>query len=193
MLETVAQIIGIFAAAMNILSYQCKSKNRLIFMQLFGSLLFTANYIILGAIMGGIMNALAVLRAIAFLYKDKLRINNVILIGIFVFLFIGSYVLSFTVLGTEPSAKNLIIEALPVIGMCSVTVSFNMKNATAVRFVGITLNSPGWLVYNVCSGSIGAILCEVFSLISLLVGIIRHDIKKLIKPKADSDSTENIN
>ena len=183
MTETTAQIIGIFAAAMNILSYQCKSKNKLIFMQLFGSLLFTANYLMLGAVVGGLMNGIAVIRAIAFLYKDKWHLNEKILIGSFIAAFIASYVLAFTVFEIEPIPKNFIIEILPVIGMSAVTVSFNMKNATAVRIIGITLSSPGWLVYNVCSGSIGAILCEVFSLASLAIGIIRHDIKR--KPKTE--------
>ena len=183
MTEIIAQIIGIFAAAMNILSYQCKAKNKIIFMQLFGSLLFTANYLMLGAVVGGLMNGLAVLRAIAFLYKDKWHLNEKALVGSFIAAFVASYVLAFTVFGVEPILKNFIIELLPVIGMCSVTVSFNMKNATAVRIIGITLSSPGWLVYNVCSGSIGAILCEVFSLASLAIGIIRHDIKR--KPKTE--------
>ena len=184
MVEVIAQIIGIFAAATNILSYQCKSKNRLICMQLFGSLLFTANYLMLGAVVGGLMNGIAVIRAVLFIYKDRLRINDKILIGALIAAFITSYVLAFTLFGVEPIFKNFIIELLPVIGMSAVTVSFNMKNATAVRIIGITLSSPGWLVYNVCSGSIGAILCEVFSLISLAVGIIRHDIKR--KPKAEN-------
>ena len=183
MTEIAAQIIGIFAAAMNILSYQCKAKNKIIFMQLFGSLLFTANYLMLGAVVGGLMNGLAVLRAIAFLYKDKWHLNEKALVGSFIAAFVASYVLAFTVFGVEPILKNFIIELLPVTGMCSVTVSFNMKNATAVRIIGITLSSPGWLVYNVCSGSIGAILCEVFSLVSLAIGIIRHDIKR--KPKTE--------
>lgn len=184
MVEIIAQIIGIFAAAMNILSYQCKSKNKLICMQLFGSLFFTANYLMLGAVVGGLMNGIAVIRAILFIYKDKLHINDKLLIGTLITMFAISYVLAFTVFGVEPTPKNFIIEVLPVIGMSAVTVSFNMKNATAVRIIGITLSSPGWLVYNVCSGSIGAILCEVFSLASLAVGIIRHDIKR--KPKEEN-------
>lgn len=185
MQEIIAQIIGVFAAAMNILSYQCKSKNRLIFMQLFGSLLFTVNYLMLGAIVGGLMNGLAVIRAILFINKDRLHINDNVLIGALITSFLVSYVLAFTLFGVEPTLRNFIIEVLPVIGMSAVTVSFNMKNATAVRIIGITLSSPGWLVYNICSGSIGAILCEVFSLISLAVGIIRHDIKR--KPKEEKN------
>ncbi len=54
-IETVAQIIGVFAAAMNILSYQCKSKKPLMLMQFFGASLFCASFFMLGAIMGAIL------------------------------------------------------------------------------------------------------------------------------------------
>ena len=182
-LETVAQIIGIFAAAINILSYQCKAKKRLMLMQLFGGLLFCANYLMLGAIMGGIMNALAVIRALLFINKERWRLNDTALTVGFIIAFLASYVITFTLLGVEPSVRNLIIESLPVIAMSAMTVSFKMKNATAIRILAITLGSPGWLVYNIFAKSIGAILCEAFSLVSLVIGIIRHDIRR--KPRTE--------
>ena len=159
-------------------------------MQLLGSSLFTVNYLMLGAVMGGLMNILAVVRAVLFVNKERWRLNDKLLIGGLTVAFIATYVLEFTVLGVTPTARNLIIEALPVIGMISVTVSFNMTGARTVRLMSITLNSPAWLVYNIYSGSIGAILCEVFSLVSLAIGIIRHDIKR--KNKEDpSVATES--
>ena len=92
--------------------------------------------------------------------------------------FVAVYILSFTVFGTEPILKNFIVEALPVIGMGAATVSFNMKNGTAIRILGITLSSPSWLIYNIFVFSIGAILCEAFSIVSIAIGIVRHDIKR---------------
>lgn len=183
MLETIAQIIGIFAAAMNILSFQFKDKKKIIFMQLCGATLFTANFFMLGAVTGGLMNAIAIVRAVTYINKDKLKINDKLLMGIFFALFITSYALTFTVFGTEPTLKNFIVESLPVIAMSAVTVSFSMKNATAIRMLGITLHSPLWLTYNVFVFSIGGILCEAFSLASLAIGIIRYDIRR--KPKTE--------
>ena len=40
------------------------------------------------------------------------------------------------------------------------------------------VSSPAWLIYNIISLSIGAICCEVFSLISILVGLLRLDREK---------------
>ena len=66
-IEIIAQIIGIFAMLFNILSYQCKRQKAVIAMQLFGGLLFAVNFLMLGALVGGILNIIAVLRAILFL------------------------------------------------------------------------------------------------------------------------------
>ena len=183
-METFAQIVGIIAAALNISSFQCKTKNKIIFIQLFGGALFMVNFVLLGAITGAIMNGLAIVRALLFLYKDKLKLNDKILVGSLITAFVISYILAFTVLGVEPTAKNFILEALPIIGMSAATISFNMKNAARVRLLGITLSSPSWLIYNVYYFSIGAILCEAISIVSIAIGMIRHDIKR--KPKEEN-------
>lgn len=183
-IQLIAQIIGIFAAALNIFSFQCKSKRGIIAFQLFGGMLFTINFFMIGAMTGAVMNVLAIIRALLFLYKDKLRLNDKLLVGGLFLSFIASYVLTFTIFGVEPKPINFIIEALPVIGMCSATVSFNMKNAARIRLLGITLSSPTWLIYNIYYGSIGAILCEAISIVSIAIGMIRHDIKR--KPKEEN-------
>ena len=183
-IQTIAQIIGIFAAALNIFSFQCKSKRGIITFQLFGGMLFTVNFFMIGAITGAIMNALAIIRALLFLYKEKLKLNDKLLVGGLILSFLVTYVLSFTVFDVEPKAINFVIEALPVIGMSAATVSFNMKNAARVRLIGITLSSPSWLIYNIYYFSIGAILCEAISIVSIAIGMLRHDIKR--KPKEEN-------
>ena len=96
---------------------------------------------------------------------------------IFILAFAASYPLTFFVFDTEITVKNLIIEALPVIAMVIITVSLRLGSAKAVRFMGL-FSSPMWLTYNAFSGSIGAIASEILNLISMVVGIIRFDIKK---------------
>ena len=50
-------------------------------------------------------------------------------------------------------------------------------NSKAIRLSGL-ISSPSWLIYNVANVAIGAIICEILSLISIALGIIRHDIKR---------------
>ena len=65
--EIVAQIIGVFAMAFNIWSYQQKQQKHIIALQLVGSTLFGLHYFMLGAYMGGLLNAVGIVRAIVFL------------------------------------------------------------------------------------------------------------------------------
>lgn len=176
-MELTAQIVGLAAMSFNILSYQQKTRSQVIAFQLFGGLLFCINFFLLGAISGSLLNAVAVIRAIVFLNKEKLRADHPVWLAGFTAVYLICYGLTFTVFGTEASLRNLVLEALPVIGMTATTISFRLTDAKAIRRYGL-ISSPSWLIYNISSFSIGAIICEVLSLGSIILGIIRLDRKQ---------------
>lgn len=175
-IEIIAQIIGIMAMLFNILSYQGKKQSTVICLQLIGGLLFALNFFMLGATIGAILNVVAVLRAIIFLFKDKLKAEKLLWFLGFIAVYIAVYVLNFTVLGKEPTAFNLLIELLPVIGMIALNVGFRLKKASSIRKCGL-VSSPAWLIYNIAVWSLGAIICEAVTLVSIFIGILRHDVK----------------
>lgn len=176
-IEILAQTVGIAAMLFNILSYQCKKQKWIITLQLFGGALFAVNFLLLGAVVGGILNILAALRAVLFLFKEKLKADRLVYLIVFVLLFITVYILNFTLFGKPITLFNLIVEILPVIGMTALSIGFRLKRAADVRRCGL-VSSPSWLIYNISAGSWGAIICEVFTLISIVIGILRHDIKR---------------
>lgn len=49
---------------------------------------------------------------------------------------------------------------------------------TGMRILQFTVVSPGWLIYNICTFSIGGILCEAFNMLSILVYFIRTKLLK---------------
>lgn len=170
----IAQIVGIFAMLFNILSYQQRSRAGAIGFQLGGALLFAVNFLMLGAVVGGILNLVAAVRAIVFLHREKFQADRISWLVGFIAVYMASYALTFTAFGKEPTALNLLVEFLPVIGMTATTVSFRLTDAKAIRRFGL-ISSPCWLIYNIANFSIGAILCEVLSLCSILIGILRLD------------------
>ena len=173
----IAQIVGIFAMTFNILSYQQKTQKGAIAFQLGGSTLFAINYLMLGAVVGGILNAVGIIRALVFLNREKLKATHPAWLAGFITVYLLSYGLTFTVFGKEPTLFNLIIEFLPVVGMTATTISFRLSDAKSIRRFGL-ISSPSWLVYNIVSFSVGAIICEVLSLGSIFIGMFRHDRKK---------------
>lgn len=175
--EIIAQAIGIFAMAFNLLSYQQKTRKGAIVFQLFGTTLFTINFLMLGAMVGGLLNLVGAIRAIIFINKEKLRADHIAWQIGFIAVYFASYILTFTAFGKEPDAFNLIIEFLPLIGMIATTISYRFSDAKSIRKFGL-ISSPAWLVYNIANMSVGAILCEVLSLGSIIIGIVRLDKKK---------------
>ena len=173
----IAQIMGIMAMAFNILSYQRKTRGGAIAFQLVGGLLFSVHFFLFGAFVGGVLNAVAFIRAIVFLNKEKLHADHIYWLVGFIIVYIASYILNFTAFGKEPTMFNFVIELLPVIGMIATTISFRYSDAKTIRRYGL-ISSPSWLVYNITTGSIGAIACEVFSLCSIVIGIVRFDLKR---------------
>ena len=181
-----AQIIGIFAMAANVVAYQFKNKRNVILCQLAGSALFAVNMFMLDALMGGLLNVVGIVRAIVYINKDRLKIPVKLVNGIFMALYLASYILVFAVFGKEPTPFNLTVEILPLIGMGAMTVGLSMKDSKAIRVCGF-INSPCWLIYNSLVFSLGGILCEVFGIVSIILAHIRIDIKN----GKDNDKNEN--
>jgi len=176
MYEIIAQCIGVVAMTFNILSYQGKKQSTVIALQLVGGTLFAVNFMMLGATVGGLLNIIAAIRALIFLFKEKLHAQRLPWLIGFVISYIAVYILSFTIFGKPVTAFNLLIELLPVIGMTALSIGFRRENASDIRKFGL-ISSPSWLIYNIAVGSIGAIICETITLISIVLGMIRHDKK----------------
>lgn len=174
----VAQCIGILAMAFNIWSYQQKQQKHIIALQLLGSSFFTVHFFMLKAYMGGLLNAVGIARAVVYFYKDKFKSEHFLWLIAFLLVYLACYVLTFTIFDKRFNLENAIIEILPVIGMTATTFAFRCKTTQNTRLLGF-VSSPSWLIYNIISLSIGAICCEVLSLISIFIGFFRIDRKKL--------------
>ena len=184
-MELGGQIVSVFGMICNILSYQQKKQSHLLVCQLLGGALFAISYFMLGATIGGLLNLVAVTRAILFLFPERLHTSHPLWLGGFIVCYITFYVLSFTVFGVEPRPINFLIEVLPVIGMTALSVAFMLKDSRRTRQLGL-ISSPAWLIYNIYYTSVGAIVCEAISPVSIFVGILRHDIKKSAEKETET-------
>ena len=188
-IEIIAQSLGICGMIMNILSYQRKEQRSIIFMQLIGAAFFSANYFLLGAMAGAMLNLAAIVRAVVYVKRDRFHADSLAWVIGLSAVYAVIYALSFLVFGTEPTVKKLIVELLPVIAMVVSTVSFYLKSAGAVRFLGL-VGSPLWLTYNIINFAIGGIICEAVALTSIVIGIIRYDLKKGKRALASADRVD---
>lgn len=179
--QIIAQIISIVGMLMGVLSYQQKGKARILFFQLLGSALFVVHFYMIGAYMGAILNFVAIIRALIFIFEDKIHAEHPAWTVGFILIYILSYVAIFTIpnekIHVEPTVKNLILEVLPVIAMTVTTIAFRHKDEKILRRVAF-ISSPLWLTYNSINFSSGGIIGEALNLSSAVVGTIRLDRKK---------------
>ena len=175
--KIIAQGFGILGMICNILVFQQKTQKRVLIWQFFAASVFAVNYLMLGYPVGGLLNIIGALRAVVFFFKERTKADHILWLVFFICAFAATYPLSFLCFGTEITRLKLITEVLPVIAMIIATISLRLGSAKAVRFLGLS-SSPMWLTYNLFTGSFGAVASEILNLISIVVGIIRLDIKK---------------
>jgi hypothetical protein len=176
-MDIVAQGFGILGMIFNILVFQQRKQKNVLLCQFFAAIAFAFNYLLLGAVIGGLLNLIGAFRALVFYFEKRTKANSIVWLIVFIVAFASSYPLTFLVFKTPATIDKLIIELLPVVAMIIITVSLRAGSSKTVRAFSL-FSSPMWLIYNCFSGSFGAIASEILNLISIIVGIIRLDIKR---------------
>ncbi len=171
-----AQILSIIGMSITVSSFQAKKQKTVIIMQLVSSVFFSANMFLLGMFTGALLNCIGIFRSIVYSNKEKFRNTN-FWNTVFITLYILSYIATFAVFEKEVDFINIIKELLPIIAMTATTIGYSKTEAASIRKYAL-VSSPSWLIYNCFPVSIGGILCETFSLISVFIGMLRLDVKK---------------
>ena len=68
---------------------------------------------------------------------------------------------------------------LPVTANIAAMIGGYTYNAQKIRMVGILINSPLWIVYDIVVGSWAGILDEIVSEVSMLISMIRYGWKNM--------------
>lgn len=182
MIDTVTQCIGIAAMLVSVFSFQCKSQKGIVTVQAISTSMWLIHFTLLGAVSGMLLNALAAIRSVIYANREKHKwAQSVVWAYVFIAASVVIYILTVTVFNEEDvTAKNLIFEALPTIGILATTIGFRLNNGFKVRCSQL-ISSPLWLIYDACSDSVGGTIAEIIALCSVIVGIIRHDLPSLRK------------
>lgn len=161
----IIQLIGGLGIVASIISFQCKKHNSILFFRTLNEFIFAIQYFLLDAYTGMTMNLIGCVRNVVFtkqISKNKKTTISTIFFGILFFVF-G--------LVFWQGPKSILIIIAKVLS----TLAYGNKNTTFVRGIILT-TSTSWLVYNYYVFSIAGVLCESFTLLSLIAGIIRLDV-----------------
>lgn len=160
MYDIIAQAVGIIGSIIMIISYQCKKPKNLIVMQGFGGLMFSINFLMLGAYTGALLNAINVVRSIAF---AKIKIKSKLVPAVLILMYVTATVFSF----------NGALSVLVLLAQSLGTILFYIGKDKPLKIGSLAFVSPAWLIHNAITKSIGGIICESFDIISLIVYMIR--------------------
>ena len=161
-MQVLAQAIGLVAMVFNILSFQCKSDRKLMLMLGMGCMLFSFNYLLVGAYASAIFNGGNILRSILFVNKKTHNhIGFAIVIAFYLAVAIPTYAGPWT----------LILLSSELVS----TYAIWYRGGAFVRKAHFFYITPIWLVNNIFFAfTIGGIICEVFTLTSVVVSLIRY-------------------
>lgn len=162
----IAQIIGIIALMILMLSFQRNEKKVLLKYQIISSFLYAIQYAFLGAYTGTLMNLTCMARNIIFnKYNDNVPVLWLIIIVIVMFIF---SLLTYTG----------IISLLPMFAVILYSISVwygNLKLIRCTEIISCTL----FIIYNIRVLAITGLIATIIELIAAMIAIYKFDIKKL--------------
>ena len=165
--EFIGQVFGIFGLIIFVLSFQCKSSKKLVFVQGIGGLMFFINFLLIGAYGGALFNLTVLVRGILYNKKDE-KLWKPILVEI---LFTVAYVYSLTLI--KGDIRQIILTTLPYLSLMVMSIFMWNENGKLIRGFQVGALSPAWLIHNIFNFTLGGILTEVFNIVSATVSLVR--------------------
>ena len=161
-----AQIFGLLGLALSIMAFQFKKHQNIVLLKLTSELVFSIQYILLGAWTGAVLDFISVIRNFLFYKFVKKNISTTPVIVIFgIFVVITGFV-----------TFDGFISILPIGSKLLTTVSYGMRKERWLRV--ITLPSCIlWIIYNLYVGSWAGALTDSMTLVSLLIAMYKFDFK----------------
>lgn len=159
-----AQIFGIVALIILIISFQKNSKNTLLKYQIFSSLFFAIQYLCLNAITGCLMNLMTLIRNIIYKKFEKVPVIYLLLI-----------ITAMTVLSIF--SYNGFISLLPALAVILYSIALWQKNLTITRITEV-ISCSLFIVYNIKVLAITGLISTIIEMTFAIIAIYRFDIKK---------------
>jgi len=176
----VSQVIGLFASAVLLWSYQQNTNRRILAFQIIASVLFAASLFFLGAFSGALANIAGIFRNFVFFHRDKKWAQS----KAWFYIFCGLFIVCGLV--TWQGAKSL----LPMFGMITSTVALYDLHPSRTRKLCASC-SLFWITYNFITKNPVGVLNECLCITSIIVAIFRYDIPRKHRAAIPSDSDES--
>lgn len=160
-------MIGLIGLFFSLLSFQQKKRKWLMLFQFIASLSFSLQLFLLGGITGACLDIISCIRTWFFANNKKKWAASPLWLVLFIVIIIGVGALTW----------ESVYSILPIAGTVLSTIALWMKEEKKIRLISLAVG-PFWLVYNLLNGAITGAINEVIAMISIVIGILRCDLKK---------------
>lgn len=165
------QITSIIGMILTIVSFQMKTRKQIILFQTVGSVFFLLSYFLLSSWSAVYLNIVFLTRNVVFYFsKEKKWAQHKAWLIVLLCAVVAAGCIGF----------HSWLDVLPIIGSVFGTVAMYMKNENMLRLLKLG-DSPCWLIYNCTIPSTGGIICEVFNMASIIIGLVRYKKDGIIK------------
>lgn len=159
----IAQIFGVIAVILGFLSYQMRTRRQILLALSATVIALTLHYLFLGAYTGMAMNAVSLIRNIAYDYRDRKEIKSPLIPLVFTAIQVVMGILTW----------QAWYSILVLVGIAINTYCVGLCNSQNLR-KSILVTSPLVLIYNIFTMALSGIVFEVVGIVSAIIGIIRH-------------------
>ena len=169
------ELIGWISVVCSLLSFQQKRRGPLMLLQTTASLTCAINMFILGDIVGGVQDVIAFFRSAVFSQREKKWASSPLWLAGFMAAMIAAGILTW---------ENT-LSIFPILGSLCSTTALWMKDVRWTRRISL-LVGVCWITNHLVVGNISGIVMEAIAMVSILIGILRHDIRW--KKSAEKDT-----
>ena len=167
-MKVIPQIIGLLAVATFLLSFQQKKRNNIILLNFISRCLYILQYILLGAFTGAIFDILAAFSS-AFAGKKhtdfiKRHIKPIVIIINFGIIIAG-LIIAFL--------NRSFLDLFALAGVLLEINALWLTKEKAIRLLSL-FSAPFWFTYNFLSCAYGSSLGNIFTILSILIAMIRY-------------------
>ena len=177
-MEFLAQVVGLFAVALFLLSYQQKTRKNIIILNAASRVLYIVQYIMLGAFSGAALDVIGTLASVLAHKKDegfvKKHLKAVVIL------------VNLAIVGVGLCLYENIFSLLPIFGVLFHTGAFWISDEKTVRRLSL-IGSPFWLAYNLISKAYGSSIGDILSMVSIVIAMFRYDFRKKEKSEEEID------
>ena len=159
-----ANIVGLFAVALFVFSYQMKTRRGIILCNAFSRVLYVSQYLLLGAYEGAVLDCAALLVSVACKNREKGFIKRHLVLAIILsnLFLIGAGLLTYRNIFSLLALFGVLFETLAL---------WPRKEKTILRLS--LLGAPFWLAYNLIAFAYASAAGNLITLISITLALLR--------------------